>query len=108
MVGVVQLVRAPDCGSGGRGFEPHLPPRSLQPEKGCRLFLCPDGTLQGPSAHLRRASGVPSPAVVGDDTEMIRTSVGLDTELVLSIKQLQTSKKSVFFQVEKTEKRHWA
>lgn len=26
MVGVVQLVRAPDCGSGGRGFEPHLPP----------------------------------------------------------------------------------
>ena len=26
-VGVVQLVRAPDCGSGGRGFEPHLPPR---------------------------------------------------------------------------------
>ena len=25
-VGVVQLVRAPDCGSGGRGFEPHLPP----------------------------------------------------------------------------------
>ena len=27
MVGVVQLVRAPDCGSGGRGFEPHLPPK---------------------------------------------------------------------------------
>ena len=27
-VGVVQLVRAPDCGSGGRGFEPHLPPES--------------------------------------------------------------------------------
>lgn len=27
MVGVVQLVRAPDCGSGGRGFEPHLPPQ---------------------------------------------------------------------------------
>lgn len=26
-VGVVQLVRAPDCGSGGRGFEPHLPPQ---------------------------------------------------------------------------------
>ncbi len=23
---VAQLVRAPDCGSGGRGFEPHLPP----------------------------------------------------------------------------------
>lgn len=26
MVDVAQLVRAPDCGSGGRGFEPHLPP----------------------------------------------------------------------------------
>jgi hypothetical protein len=29
MVGVAQLVRAPDCGSGGRGFEtrhsPHIP-----------------------------------------------------------------------------------
>ena len=26
MVGVAQLVRAPDCGSGGRRFEPGLPP----------------------------------------------------------------------------------
>ena len=26
MVDVVQLVRAPDCGSGGRGFESHHPP----------------------------------------------------------------------------------
>ncbi len=26
MVVVVQLVRTPDCGSGGRGFESHLPP----------------------------------------------------------------------------------
>ena len=26
MVGIVQLVRAPDCGSGGRGFESHYPP----------------------------------------------------------------------------------
>ena len=24
---VAQLVRAPDCGSGGRGFEPRLPPK---------------------------------------------------------------------------------
>ncbi len=23
---LAQLVRAPDCGSGGRGFEPHIPP----------------------------------------------------------------------------------
>ena len=28
MVGVAQLVRVPDCGSEGRGFESHLPPRS--------------------------------------------------------------------------------
>ncbi len=27
MVGVAQLVRVPDCGSVGRGFESHLPPR---------------------------------------------------------------------------------
>lgn len=27
MVVVAQLVRAPDCGSGGRGFETHLPPQ---------------------------------------------------------------------------------
>ena len=27
MVVVAQLVRAPDCGSGGRGFESHLPPK---------------------------------------------------------------------------------
>ena len=26
MVGVAQLVRAPDCDSGGRGFETHLSP----------------------------------------------------------------------------------
>ena len=33
MVGVAQLVRAPDCGSGGRGFEtrhsPHTPDRPI-------------------------------------------------------------------------------
>ena len=27
MVVVAQLVRASDCGSEGRGFEPHLPPK---------------------------------------------------------------------------------
>ena len=27
MVGVAQLARAPDCGSGGRGFEPLHPPQ---------------------------------------------------------------------------------
>ena len=28
MVVVAQLVRAPDCDSGGRGFEPHHPPNN--------------------------------------------------------------------------------
>ena len=42
MVVVAQLVRAPDCGSGGRRFETDLPPRktSLSEMKG---FFC--GTL---------------------------------------------------------------
>ena len=29
MVGMAQLVSAPDCGSGGRGFESHYPPLIL-------------------------------------------------------------------------------
>ena len=29
MAGVAQLVRALDCGSGGRGFEPHRSPHQL-------------------------------------------------------------------------------
>ncbi len=29
MVGVAQLVRAPGCGPGGRGFEPHHSPHLL-------------------------------------------------------------------------------
>ena len=28
-MGIAQLVRAPDCGSGGRGFESHYPPLIL-------------------------------------------------------------------------------
>ena len=30
MVGVAQLVRVPDCGSEGRGFESHLPPQAKE------------------------------------------------------------------------------
>ena len=29
MVGMVQLVSAPDCGSGYRGFESHYPPSNI-------------------------------------------------------------------------------
>jgi hypothetical protein len=41
MVVVVQLVRTPDCGSGGRRFEPDLPPvkaRTYQKVRAFRLF----------------------------------------------------------------------
>ena len=34
MVVVAQLVRAPDCGSGGRRFEPGLPPIKLLLKRG--------------------------------------------------------------------------
>ena len=38
MVIVAQLVRASDCGSEGRGFEPHLSPGSLL-EKGGFFYV---------------------------------------------------------------------
>ena len=39
MVDVVQLVRASDCGSECRGFESHLPPRTLKKEESSIAFL---------------------------------------------------------------------
>ena len=39
MVVVAQLVRAPDCGSGGRRFETDLPPKLVLSLKG--LFFMP-------------------------------------------------------------------
>ena len=41
---IAQLVRAPDCGSGGRGFESHYPPH---------LSV---GDIFAPVAQLDRAS----------------------------------------------------
>ena len=42
MVDVAQLVRATDCGSVGRGFEPHLPPAfrdsAAAPRSGSHFF----------------------------------------------------------------------
>ena len=38
MVGVAQLVRVPDCGSEGRGFESHLPPKTREVRES--LFFC--------------------------------------------------------------------
>ena len=38
MVGIAQLVRAPGCGPGGRGFEPHYSPHRKNPCL-CKGFL---------------------------------------------------------------------
>ena len=40
MVVVAQLVRAPGCGPGGRGFETHLPPRITKGLRNASPFLC--------------------------------------------------------------------
>lgn len=39
MVNVAQSVRAPDCGSGGRGFESRLSPGQWNPRKGISFLL---------------------------------------------------------------------
>ncbi len=39
MVVVVQLVRTPDCGSGGRRFESGLPPK-IKPSRYRGFFCC--------------------------------------------------------------------
>jgi len=39
MVVVAQLVRAPDCGSGGRGFKPHLPPKRKASQEWGAFFV---------------------------------------------------------------------
>ena len=52
MVGIAQLVRAPDCGSGGRGFESHYSPVIL-----FNLFF--DGPLAQAVEHLTFNQVVP-------------------------------------------------
>ena len=39
MVVVAQLVRAPDCGSGGRRFETDLPPQNNKELQKCSSFF---------------------------------------------------------------------
>ena len=48
MVDVAQLVRVPDCGSVGRGFESHLPPRIKKDVKR-RLFFFSHQVSKSPS-----------------------------------------------------------
>ena len=38
MVDLAQLVRVPDCGSVGRGFESHIPPKEEEVRES--LFFC--------------------------------------------------------------------
>ena len=40
MVPVAQLVRAPGCGSGGRGFDPHQAPHRKESGKICPFWAC--------------------------------------------------------------------
>ena len=40
MVDLAQLVRASDCGSEGRGFEPHIPPFISGNSSEFSLFCC--------------------------------------------------------------------
>ena len=42
MVDVAQLVRATDCGSVGRGFEPHLPPTENTQDAHPASFFIPE------------------------------------------------------------------
>ncbi len=39
MVVVAQLVRASVCGTEGRGFEPHLPPKKAKASQICEAFF---------------------------------------------------------------------
>ena len=52
MVGVAQMVRAPDCDSGGRGFDSHHPPQFLQ-KRYEALFLWPNISFKKAGAMLR-------------------------------------------------------
>ena len=48
-MGVAQLVRVEDCGSLGRGFEPHLPPVRTEVADAASVFrrLCTSGRSAG-------------------------------------------------------------
>ena len=55
MVIVAQLVRAPDCGSGGRGFETHLSPKGKAVKRMLHGFFC---TPKSPDARIEGDFGV--------------------------------------------------
>ena len=73
MVGIAQLVRAPDCGSGCRGFESHYPPhtRGEGPERPLRPFP-PQPSILGCSQVVRH--GTLTPAFAGSSPAIPATS----------------------------------
>ena len=82
VVGVAQLVRAPDCGSGSRGFEsPHPPHASLLRLSG---FATPDASLVVPrscllpSVAVRCRNGI---GVTGGHARREEVGVGVEEDL---------------------------
>ena len=62
MVDVAQLVRATDCGSVGRGFEPHLPPLpySITSKTGENVFYI---LIRFPFFQILKISGDRLPSI---------------------------------------------
>jgi cysteine desulfurase len=65
---LAQLVRAPDCGSGGRGFEPHIPPfkKAIRKDSLFLLVSFIDNTLHAmKTVYLDNAATTPiAPEVI--------------------------------------------
>ena len=63
MVGLVQLVRAPVCGTGGRGFESHIPPHLFYIFEDPDIGVSPSGKARDFDSLMRRfESCLPSQA----------------------------------------------
>ena len=63
MVGIAQLVSAPDCGSGGPGFESLYPPFALVQIVSCALYAYPCGArvlLKGYRQAVRHRILIPA------------------------------------------------
>ena len=63
MVGIAQLVSAPDCGSGGPGFESLYPPFALMQIVSCALYAYPCGArvlLKGYRQAVRHRILIPA------------------------------------------------
>lgn len=60
-VDVAQLVRASDCGSEGRGFEPLLPPEEVSSKRGDLFFFASVGACRLGSLNARCARHLPHP-----------------------------------------------